>query len=112
MGADQDGNRQWVVEMGQEEACPDQVAAEHRVGFEDASDPIVVGPVWAKVTRAMEPTDRCLALAVVVSVSNSPAARAGEPLPAVMAKWTVCDSSVGVTPTRLDSELPSSNCPW
>jgi len=73
---------------------------------------IVVAPLWAKVTRTVEPIDRCLALAVVVSTSSSPATKAGVPAPAVMARRTVRDSSVGVTPRKLDSELPTSNWPW
>ena len=37
--ADQDGDRQWVVEVGAEESGAGDVAADQRVGLEDPADP-------------------------------------------------------------------------
>ena len=61
---------------------------------------IVAGPVWANLTGTIEPTWSSSLLAVVVSISNSPAASAGEPLPSVTCSVTVCERLAGVAATR------------
>ena len=72
---------------------------------------MVVLPVWANLTGTTEPTDRCLVLAVVVSMSSSPAARAGAPVPESIRRMTVSGRWSVETAVRLDTELWTSNWP-
>ena len=73
---------------------------------------IVIEPVWANFTATTEPTDRWLACAVVVSISNSPAAIAAAPLPDVIWSLTVFERWAGDAATSVESEPRNSNCPW
>jgi hypothetical protein len=66
-------------------------------------------PVRANVTGTVSPTDRCLDVAVVESMSSSPWARAAE-LPAVMRRITVSARCPAETAVSVASALLTSNC--
>src|SRR5450631_3062174 len=72
---------------------------------------MVPGPVRAKVTFSTSPTDRCLVLAVVVSISSWPDARAGSPEPDCMRRLMVSAMPGVVTPPRDATDDPRRNWP-
>jgi hypothetical protein len=69
----------------------------------------VEGPVSANFTGTVSPTDKCLALAVVESMSSSPWARAAG-LPAVMRRISVSARCWVEAAVRVASEPWTSNC--
>ena len=71
---------------------------------------MVVRPVSANFTGTFSPTVRWSELAVDVSTSRSPVARAAE-LPAVMFRITVFDRFLVPRPRMLSSEFRNSNWP-
>ena len=68
------------------------------------------GPVRANLARTVPPTDRCLARAVVESMSSSPRLRAAG-VPAVIRRITVSARWAVETAVSLVSEFWNSNGP-
>ncbi len=71
----------------------------------------VAGPVWANLTGTVWPTDRCLDVAVVASMSSSPWARAAG-VPPVIRRITVSARWSGDTAMSGASESWNSKRPW